>query len=115
VSRRGLTAVALAACAAITEADEARACYAEALSALVRDADDPTPALEEIAVAAYSDSSGRLLADCHGLMHTVGREYARDHQVTLETLMAYLSRTNEPGCSAGSRPWAPTKRSRPRP
>ncbi|MGH3011268.1 MAG: hypothetical protein ACRDMY_05405 [Gaiellaceae bacterium] len=88
-------------CAAIAELEDARACYAAALSALVRDADDPSSALEQIAVAAYSDPSGRLLGECHGLMHTVGREYAGEHAVTLENLMSYLPQTNEPGCSAG--------------
>jgi hypothetical protein len=91
----------LESCAALTDGDEARACYAEAFSALIRDADDPGPALEEIAVAAYTDPSGRLLGDCHGLMHSVGREYAAEHGVTLESLMTYLPQTNEPGCSAG--------------
>jgi hypothetical protein len=91
----------LASCGAIADADDARACHAAALSARMRDAPDPAPALEEIAVAAYSDSSGRLLGDCHGLMHTVGREFARDNGVTLENLMSYLPQTNEPGCSAG--------------
>jgi hypothetical protein len=54
-------------------------------------------------VAAYSDPSGRLLGECHGLMHTVEREYAGGHDVTLENLMSYLPQTNEPGCSAASR------------
>lgn len=94
-------AASLEDCAAVADADEARDCYAEALSALMRDADDPTAALGDIAVAAYTDPSGRLLGDCHGLMHTVGREFAADHDVTLETLMTYLPQTNEPGCSAG--------------
>jgi hypothetical protein len=91
----------LAACVAIAEEGEARICYAAALSDLMRDADDPGPVLEEIAVSAYSDPSGRLLGDCHGLMHTVGREFAVEHGVTLESLITYLPRTNEPGCSAG--------------
>jgi hypothetical protein len=91
----------LEACAAIADAEAARDCYAQAFSALMRDADDPGPALEEIAAAAYTDPSGRLLGDCHGLMHTVGREYAVEHGVTLESLMTYLPQTNEPGCSAG--------------
>jgi hypothetical protein len=91
----------LADCAALADGDDARACYGVAMSALMRDADDPSLPLEEIAVAAYSDPSGRLLSDCHGLMHTLGREYARDHDVTLENLMTYLPQTNEPGCSAG--------------
>ncbi len=88
-------------CAALTESDDVRACYGEAFSALMSDADDPGPALEEIAVAAYSDPTGRLLGDCHGIMHGVGREYAQAHGVTLDSLMDYLPKTNEPGCSAG--------------
>ena len=91
----------LAACGAIADSGEARTCYAGALSGLMSAADDPGPVLEEIAVAAYSDPSGRLLGDCHGLMHTVGREFAAEHGVTLESLMTYLPQTNEPGCSAG--------------
>jgi hypothetical protein len=91
----------LEACAAIAEGDASRDCYARAFSALMRDADDPGPVLEEIAVAAYTDPGGRLLGDCHGLMHTVGREYAAEHGVTLENLMTFLPQTNEPGCSAG--------------
>jgi hypothetical protein len=88
-------------CAAIADGDEARACFGEAFLALMREASDPASALGEIAVAAYSDPTGRLLADCHGLMHTVGREYAIEHGLTLENLMTYLPQTNEPGCSAG--------------
>jgi hypothetical protein len=87
-------------CAAVADSEGARACYAAALSARMRGADDPSAPLEEIAVAAYSDPSGRLLGEC-GLMHTVGREYAAAHEVTLENLMSYLPQTNEPGCSAG--------------
>lgn len=34
-------------------------------------------------------------------MHTVGREYATAHGVTLGSLMDVLPQTNEPGCSAG--------------
>ena len=88
-------------CAAIADGDEARACFGEVFLAHMREAADPAAALGEIAVAAYSDPTGRLLSDCHGLMHTVGREYATDHGVTLENLMTYLPQTNEPGCSAG--------------
>jgi hypothetical protein len=91
----------LATCAGLGDDDDARACYTAAFHALMRDAGDPGPALEEIAVAAYTDPSGRLLGECHGLMHAVGREYAREHGVTLENLMTYLPQTNEPGCSAG--------------
>lgn len=34
-------------------------------------------------------------------MHTVGRTYARDTGVTPATLMEYLPRGNDPGCTAG--------------
>jgi hypothetical protein len=53
-------------CAAIVDGEEARTCYAVALSARMRDANDPSAPLEEIAVAAYSDPSGRLLGECQG-------------------------------------------------
>ena len=88
-------------CGAIEDADAARECYAQALAALFEGEDDPAGPLEEAAVAAYSDPTGRLLGDCHGLMHTVGREFAAEHQVTLATLMTYLPQSNEPGCTAG--------------
>src|SRR5688572_31597218 len=34
-------------------------------------------------------------------MHTVGREFASEHDVTLASLMTYLPQSNEPGCTAG--------------
>jgi hypothetical protein len=91
----------LEACGEIEDDDAARECYAEALSALFEGEDDPSGPLEEAAVAAYSDPTGRLLGDCHGLMHTVGREFAAEQQVTLASLMTYLPQSNEPGCTAG--------------
>jgi hypothetical protein len=91
----------LESCGGIADVDEARDCYAQALSGLFEGEEDPSSALEEVAVAAYSDPTGRLLGDCHGLMHTVGREFAADHDVTLASLMTYLPQSNEPGCTAG--------------
>ena len=91
----------LAGCGEVADDDAARDCYAEALSALFEGEDDPSSALEEAAVAAYSDPTGRLLGDCHGLMHTVGREFAAEHDVTLASLMTFLPQSNEPGCTAG--------------
>jgi hypothetical protein len=88
-------------CGRLEDDDAARDCYAQALSALFEGEDDPASALEEAAVAAYSDPTGRLLGDCHGLMHTVGREFAAEHDVTLGSLMTYLPQSNEPGCTAG--------------
>lgn len=87
-------------CASLAD-DAARSCYAEELEAVVDEAADPAAALEEIAVAAYTSGDGFLLANCHGLMHTVGREYALARGVTLGSLMDVLPQTNEPGCSAG--------------
>jgi hypothetical protein len=46
-------------------------------------------------------SSRILLAAGFAAVHTAGREYAAEHDVTLENLMSYLPQTNEPGCSAG--------------
>jgi len=60
-------------CAALAD-DSARSCYAEELKALVDEAAEPGAALEEIAAAAYTSEDGFLLANCHGLMHTAGRE-----------------------------------------
>ena len=47
------------------------------------------------------DEGGFLLTNCHVIMHTVGRTYARDGDVTLATLMEHLPLSNDPGCSAG--------------
>ena len=44
---------------------------------------------------------GFLLSNCHVVMHTVGRTYARDADVSLASLMDYLPQSNDPGCSAG--------------
>jgi hypothetical protein len=61
---------------------------------------DPRPAVQSITDLAWREG-GFLLSSCHGLMHTVGRTYAHDEGVTLATLMDYLPRSNDPGCSAG--------------
>jgi hypothetical protein len=77
-----------------------RDCYIRELEALVAGRDDPGPALARIAQLARRDG-GYLLTSCHGIMHTVGRDYARQEGVTLATLMDVLPRSNDPGCSAG--------------
>lgn len=81
--------------------DEGRACYSRELAAIVNGAGDPLAAVEGITEAAYTDQSGFLLANCHGIMHTVAREYALRTGLKLEKLMDSLPRTNDPGCSAG--------------
>jgi hypothetical protein len=80
--------------------DEARACYARAFGAMVRSERDPRPIVETIADMAWSQG-GYLLANCHGVMHTVGRRYAERAGVTLANLMNYLPQSNDPGCPAG--------------
>jgi hypothetical protein len=67
---------------------------------MVAGREDPRPAVEAIDRLARR-RGGFLLAGCHGLMHTVGRTYAHDADVTLANLMDYLPRSNDPGCSAG--------------
>jgi hypothetical protein len=80
--------------------DDARACYARAFGAMVQTERDPRPVVETIADMAWSQG-GYLLANCHGVMHTVGRRYAQRAGVTLANLMNYLPQTNDPGCPAG--------------
>jgi hypothetical protein len=80
--------------------DLARECYTRAYLGLVSGRDDPRPAVEAIADSAWKEGPA-LVADCHGIMHTVGRTYAREAGVELATLMDYLPRSNDPGCTAG--------------
>ena len=80
--------------------DSARACYTRVFTAAVRGREDPRPAVAAIADQAWKQGAG-LLGDCHGIMHTVGRTYARERGVNLSTLMEYLPSSDDPGCSAG--------------
>jgi hypothetical protein len=96
-----LSAAGLDDCATIEDDTEIRACYAEALKNLVEPASNPTAAVEEITEYARNDLRGFLRPNCHGLMHTVGREYAAEHGVKLATLKDYLPQTSDPGCPAG--------------
>jgi hypothetical protein len=80
--------------------DPARACYARAFGRMVRADAEPGPVVEAIADMAWSQG-GFLLENCHGVMHTVGRSYARSAGVTVATLMRYLPKSNDPGCPAG--------------
>jgi len=87
-------------CAGLVQ-DEGRSCYSRELAKIVDDAADPLAAVEGITAAAYADKTGFLLANCHGIMHTVAREYALRTHLTLAELMDNLPATNDPGCSAG--------------
>jgi hypothetical protein len=81
-------------------ADLARECYTRAFLSMVRGRDDPRPAVKAIADSAWKEGPS-LVADCHGIMHTVGRTYATEAGVDLATLMEYLPQSNDPGCTAG--------------
>jgi hypothetical protein len=80
--------------------DAARECFARKFQAVVEGRDDPRPAVQSISDLAWSEG-GFLLENCHVVMHTVGRTYARDADVSLASLMDYLPQSNDPGCSAG--------------
>ena len=80
--------------------DAARECFARRFQAFVKGRDDPRPAVQAITDLAWNEG-GFLLTNCHVVMHTVGRTYARDAGVSLATLMDYLPRSNDPGCGAG--------------
>jgi hypothetical protein len=82
------------------EAARARACYTRAFTATIDGRDDPRPAVATIADSAWKQG-GFLLTNCHGIMHTVGRTYAGRAGVSVSTLMDYLPRSNDPGCTAG--------------
>jgi hypothetical protein len=94
-----LRALSLEQCRALGE-DETKACITREFQTMVRGQEDPRPAVERISDAAW-DEGGYLLSECHGIMHTVGRTYARDAEVSLATLMDYLPQADDPGCSAG--------------
>jgi hypothetical protein len=82
------------------EDDAVRACFSREFLAMVQGLEDPRPAVARITAAARSEG-GFLLENCHVIMHTVGRTYAGDADVSLGTLMDYLPADNDPGCPAG--------------
>ena len=75
-------------------------CYVRRLLAIVERAGDPARELPRIDRKVHR-TGGYLEAACHSLMHVVGRNWARRHGVTLETMFHYVPRSNDPGCSAG--------------
>jgi hypothetical protein len=81
-------------------ADLARACYTREYLAMVLGRKDPRPAVRAIADSAWKEGPS-LVANCHGIMHTVGRTYAAEAGLELATLMDYLPQSNDPGCTAG--------------
>ena len=81
-------------------ADASRDCYIQEFQRLVADTDDPRRTVAAIERAARREG-GFVLINCHGVMHTVGRTFALDRELTLANLQDVLPRSNDPGCSAG--------------
>jgi hypothetical protein len=81
--------------------DQAKdACYLRLLEQDVARSGNPAtelPRIDRLARAAGTALYGR----CHLLMHTVGREWAAAHHLTIEQLQNVEPRSNDPGCSAG--------------
>jgi len=81
--------------------DQAKdACYIRLLLEDIDRSGDPAhelPRIDRLAREAGTALYGR----CHMLMHVVGREWAREHHLTLERLQSVVPRSNDPGCSAG--------------
>jgi hypothetical protein len=81
--------------------DEAKdACYIRLLREDIERSGNPAtelPRIDRLARAAGTALYGR----CHLLMHTVGREWAAAHRLTIEQLQNVEPRSNDPGCSAG--------------
>src|SRR5829696_8082252 len=78
----------------------ARDCFARTFQGVLEGQEDPRPGVQAITDLARSEG-GWLLTNCHVVMHTVGRTYAAEEEVTLATLMDHLPLSNDPGCSAG--------------
>jgi hypothetical protein len=77
-----------------------RSCLIDQATLLVEHTNDPANELPRIDAYVHS-VGGWLQANCHVMMHTVGRRYGRKEKVTLTNLLNYLPKTNDPGCSAG--------------
>src|SRR5581483_3283577 len=85
----------LSQCLKFTELKE-WTCYLHGLERVVLASKNPALLLPNIDVLSR-DSGGYLAASCHMMMHVIGRDYAREHHVTLETLQQYLPHSNDPG------------------
>jgi len=87
-------------CTQIHNADPQYRCYVRLLREDIERSGDPARELPRID-RRVSRVGGPVEAGCHVLMHQVGREFARDHHVTLSTLQRYVPESNNPNCSAG--------------
>jgi hypothetical protein len=76
------------------------ACYERMLLQDINRSGDPADELPRIDRRAKAAGTS-LYANCHMYMHVVGREWAREHHLTLDRLQDVVPRSNDPGCSAG--------------
>jgi hypothetical protein len=76
------------------------ACYVRLLLLDVNRSGDPATELPKIDRRARATPTS-LYSRCHMLMHVVGRQWAREHHLTLDGLQRVVPRSNDPGCSAG--------------
>ena len=87
-------------CTQIHNAEAQYHCYVRLLRLDIEASGDPARELPRID-RRVARVGGPVEAGCHVLMHEVGREFGRDHHVTLATLQKYVPRSNNPNCSAG--------------
>jgi hypothetical protein len=81
--------------------DQAKdACYVRLLLLDINRSGDPATELPRIDARAKAQPTS-LYARCHMLMHVVGRQWAKQHHLTLDGLQQVVPRSNDPGCSAG--------------
>lgn len=77
-------------------------CYVVALLGQVEASGNAAREVPAIDRQIGSGAAGPLLeAQCHMLMHEVGRRYAKRNGVTLGNLQRHIPRSNNPNCSAG--------------
>ena len=76
------------------------ACYIRLLLLDIDRSGDPANELPRIDARAKATPTS-LYERCHMLMHSVGRQWALEHRLTLDGLQKVVPRSNDPGCSAG--------------
>jgi hypothetical protein len=76
------------------------ACYVRLLLLDINRSGDPATELPRIDARAKAQPTS-LYSRCHMLMHVVGRQWAKEHHLTLDGLQQVVPRSNDPGCSAG--------------
>jgi hypothetical protein len=87
-------------CEQISNEQVKDACYVRLLLLDIDRSGDPANELPRIDARAHAAPTS-LYSRCHMLMHVVGRQWAREHHLTLDGLQKVVPRSNDPGCSAG--------------